>query len=69
MKAVEILLNEIDKLNSKIKLEEDIDKKVLLAFEIEQVIKIIGEIQVLKSSEYLGDKGYMMYLTFDKEYI
>lgn len=54
MKAIEILINKIDELNSKIKLENDIDSKVLLALEIKKIIEIIASMQELKNQTYLN---------------
>lgn len=65
MKAIEIMFNEIDRLNEEIKSESDISRKILKALEINQVIKVIKEMKNLQLEEYLpfGDRDY------NKEYI
>lgn len=45
MRAIDILFDEIDKLNAQIKIEENVQKKVFLAFQISKVIEIINEIE------------------------
>ena len=53
MKAIEIMFNEIDKLNEEIKSETNIHKKISKAFEISQVIRVIKEMKNLQLEEYL----------------
>ena len=65
MKAIEIMFNEIDRLNEEIKSESNISQKISKALEINQVIRIIKEMKNLQLEEYLplGDRDY------NKEYI
>ncbi len=52
MRAIDILFNEIDKINSQIKLEDETYSKVLLAFEIGKIVEVIRGMEELKSVEY-----------------
>lgn len=53
MKAIEILFNRIDELNTQIKEEHDIDNKVLIACEIQKTVEIIWSMHELKNQIYL----------------
>lgn len=53
MRAIDILFNEIDKINDQIKLEELTFKKVLLAFKIRKIVDIIEDMDRLQM-----DDGY-----------
>ncbi len=48
MRAIDILFDEIDKLNSKLKKEDDMGKKIVLAFQIGKIVEIIGGIEALR---------------------
>lgn len=65
IKAIDILFNEIDKINSQIKLEKNTYKRVLLAFEIEKIVEIIRGLEELQSEEYLP----ITKRTYRKDYI
>ena len=61
MRAIDILFNEIDKLNSQIKLEEKTYKKILLAMKIRKIIDIIEDmdrLQVDNGSGYIPEDFY-----------
>ena len=45
MRAIDILFNEIDKINTEIKKEEDMNAKIFLAFKLGKVVEIINEIE------------------------
>ena len=48
MRAIDILFDEIDKINSEIKLEENKHKKIFLAFKIGKIVEIIQKIEELR---------------------
>ena len=48
MKAIDILFNEIDEINSQIKIEEDTDKKVTLALNIRKIVDIFEGLEELR---------------------
>lgn len=52
MRAIDILFDEIDKLNFQLKNEEDTDNRVMLAFEIGKIVEIIRGMQELQSGEF-----------------
>ncbi len=54
MKAIDILLNKIDELNSKIKNEDEMINKLHLVFQIEKIISIIKSVEELRIQS--GDK-------------
>ena len=61
MRAIDILLNEIDKINSQIKLEEATYKKVLLALKIRKIVNIIEDmdkLQIEKGQGYICENFY-----------
>ena len=43
MRAIDILFDEIDRINSQIKLEENMDKKVTLALNMRKIVDIIED--------------------------
>ena len=53
MRAIDILFNEIDKINSQIKLEEVTLKKVLLALKIRKIVDIIEDMEELRLETHL----------------
>ena len=65
VKAIDILFDEIDKINTQIKSEDDTYGKVLLAFEIGKIVKVIQEMEELKSGNFFANvqftrnKGYI----------
>ena len=70
MRAIDILFNEIDKINSEIKLEKATFKKVLLALRIRKIVDIIEDMDKLQSHngneyEYVPEGFYYC----EKEYI
>ena len=54
MRAIDILFNEIDKLNTEIKSEELTFKKVLLAFKIRKIVDIIEDMDRLQRYDGSG---------------
>lgn len=54
MKAMDILLNKIDELNSRIKNEDEMTNKLHLVFQIEKIIQIIRSVEELRIQS--GDK-------------
>lgn len=65
-RAIDILFDEIDSINSQIKSEEKTHKKVLLAFKIKKIVNIIDEIDKIKNTEtyvptdfYYDENGYI----------
>ena len=48
MKAIDILFNEIDRINTQIKNEEDMDRKVAFAFQISKIVEIISDVEALR---------------------
>ena len=60
MRAIDILFNEIDKINSQIKLEEVTFKKVLLALKIRKIVDIIEDMEELRLETHLpiDRRGY-----------
>ena len=54
MRAIDILFNEIDKINSEIKKEEVTFKKVLLAFKIRKIVDIIEDMDRLQNDNGVG---------------
>ena len=68
MKAIDILFNEIDKINSQIKLEKETYKKVILALKIREIINIVEDIDRLQIPD---GRGYLpKYFYYEeKEYI
>ena len=48
MRAIDILFNEIDKINTEIKQEENMHQKVFLAFQMGKIIEIINEIEKMR---------------------
>ncbi len=65
MRAIDILFDEIDKLNSQIKLEENTCDRVVLAFEIGKIVEIIRGMEELKLGKLYPNVQY----TPHKEYI
>ena len=65
IRAIDIYFNEIDKINSEIKLEKDTYTKVLLAFEIGKIVKVIREMEEFKSGIFFENEKYTRY----KDYI
>ena len=68
MRAIDILFNEIDKINSQIKLEEVTYKKVLLALKIRKIVDIIEDmdrLQMDKGCGYIPEDFYYV----EKDYI
>ena len=68
MKAIDIMFDEIDKINSQIKSEEYTYKKVLLALKIRKIVDIIedmDELQIEDGGGYVRDGFYYA----EKEYI
>lgn len=57
MKAIDILFNEIDKINSQIKNEKDTNKKVTLALNIRKIVDIIEDMEELKLEAHLPING------------
>ena len=57
MRAIDILFNEIDKINSQIKLEENMHQKVFLAFKMGKIVEIIDEIEKLRIQ--IGDDKWI----------
>ncbi len=53
MKAMEILFNRIDELNAEIKFESDMREKLIKALEIEQIVKVMREMENLRVQAYL----------------
>lgn len=54
MKVIDILLNKIDELNSRIKNEDEMTNKLHLVFQIEKIIEIIRSVEALRIQS--GDK-------------
>ena len=54
MRAIDILFNEIDKINSEIKKEELTFNKVMLAFKIRKIVDIIEEMDKLQQDDGSG---------------
>ena len=54
MRAIDILFNEIDKINSEIKSEETTFKKVLLALKIRKIVDIIEDMDRLQMDDGYG---------------
>ena len=52
MRAIDILFDEIDKINSQIKEEKDMNNKVILAFEISKIVEIIRGMEELQSGKF-----------------
>ena len=48
MRAIDILFNEIDKINSEIKSEDNVCRKVFLAFKIGKIVEIIKGMEELR---------------------
>ena len=55
MRAIDILFDEIDKINSQIKSEDDTYNKVLLALEIGKIVTIIRGLDELQSGNYFDN--------------
>ena len=53
MRAIDILFNEINKINSEIKFEEVTFKKVLLALKIRKIVDIIEDMEELRLETHL----------------
>ena len=68
MRAIDILFNEIDKINSEIKKEEVTFKKVLLALKIRKIVDIIEEMDRLQIDDGSGYTPKDFYYC-EKEYI
>lgn len=68
MRAIDILFNEIDRINSQIKLEESTYKKVLLALRIRKIINIIEEMDRLQMGNGYGYVPQDFYYN-EKDYI
>ena len=66
MRAIDILFDEIDKINSQIKIEDDTYARVVLAFEIGKIVEIIRGMEELKSRTFFPNTQYMLY---PKDYI
>ena len=68
MRAIDIMFNEIDKINSQIKLEEVTFKKVLLALKIRKIVDIIEDMDRLQIE---AGQGYIPngFWCTEKEYI
>lgn len=54
MRAIDILFDEIDKINSQIKSEKYTFKKVLLALKIKKIVNIIEDMDRLQMDEGYG---------------
>lgn len=54
MRAIDILFDEIDKINSEIKSEETTFKKVLLALKIRKIVNIIEDMDRLQMDDGYG---------------
>ena len=48
MRAIDILFDEIDKINSEIKKEKDMNAKIFLAFKLGKVVEIINKIEKMR---------------------
>ena len=48
MRAIDILFDEIDKINSEIKAEENMYKKLSMALQIKKIVEIIYSIEELR---------------------
>ena len=48
MRAIDILFDEIDKINSEIKVEENMYKKLSMALRIKKIVEIIYSIEELR---------------------
>lgn len=68
MKAIDIMFEEIDKINSQIKLEELTYKKVLLALKIRKIVDIIEEMDRLQIDDGYGYVPRDFYYN-EKDYI
>lgn len=68
MRAIDILFNEIDKLNAQIKTEKVTYKRVLLALKIRKIIDIIEEMDRLQIVDRRGYAPSDFYYE-EKEYI
>lgn len=56
MRAIDILFDEIDKLNSQIKAEENMHRKIFLAIKIGKIVEIINEIEEMRMQS--GDEKW-----------
>lgn len=68
MKAIDIMFNEIDKINSQIKLEKETYKKVALTLKIRKIINIIEDMDRLQMDD---GRGYLPpdFCYSEKDYI
>ncbi len=48
MRAIDILFDKIDKINSQIKIEKNMQDKISLAFQIGNIVEIIKEIEKIR---------------------
>lgn len=59
MKAIEIMFDQIDALNTQIKGSEDIDEKIILALKIGDISKIIGDLERHQRREYIKEIPFL----------